>query len=57
MPSSSEAQRHLAQMGLAYKRGHTLKGVSKAGMQKVRQMAKMSESDLRDFARAVKGKG
>lgn len=53
MPAASEAQRNLARMALAHKHHHRLKGVSKAGMKKVRQMASMADNDLRDFARAA----
>ena len=56
MPASSQSQANLARMALAYRHGHTLKGVSKAGMAKVRSMAHMSESDLRDFAHVAKKK-
>lgn len=56
MPAQSQSQAHLARMALAHKAGHTLTGVSKAGMAKVRSMASMSEADLRDFAHVAKRK-
>ena len=54
MPAQSQSQANLARMALAHKAGHKLKGVSKAGMAKVRSMAHMDESQLRDFAHMAK---
>jgi hypothetical protein len=54
MPSSSPEQEHWMQMSLAVKRGHTLKGLRKGTMAKLRKTAEgMTESQLRDFARAA----
>ena len=50
MPAVNKRQQHLAQMALAYKSGATLEGVSKAGMAKVKQMAEMSDTQLKEFA-------
>ncbi len=52
MPAESEAQRSAAGMALRLKRGELTE--SKAGPV-VKQMAKMKESSLRDFAKKPKG--
>ena len=50
MPAESTAQRQLAGMALRYKRG----GLTKPSTQ-VKRMAKMTASQLGDFARKPKG--
>lgn len=54
MPAKSVKQQNLARLALAFKAGATLAGVSKVGMAKVKQMAEMSDKQLKEFAHTKK---
>lgn len=56
MPARSDKEAHLARMAMAIKHGHTLEGVSQAGIAKARQMAEMPEAKLAEFMHTKKSR-